>query len=280
MGTSDLRSQILQCFAQISDKVVETYQQTRCDISAKSIPDGRLATKQRSWANPVVEREFAILLQRQVDDYSEARLLVAASKHSADWLHAIPITSCGLRLDDDAIRIAVGLRLGADVCQPHTCCCGVQVDVKESHALSRKRNSGQIIRLNHLNEITHRSLNRTGILTTRESQELLRVDGKRPDGHTLIPRWEGRCLRWDVTVADTTAASYLAATATVAGSVAESTAVSKEMKYLKLSNTYHFFPIAIESHGPLSNNASSFLSDLDRRITISPPDARETSFLF
>ena len=89
-----------------------------------------------------MEREFSILLQHQVDDYGKARLLAAASKLSTDWLHAIPITLYGLGLDDDAVRIAVGLRLGADICHPHMCCWEVQVDVRESHALSCKRSSG------------------------------------------------------------------------------------------------------------------------------------------
>ena len=105
----------------------------------------------------------------------------------------------------------------------------------------------------------HRSLNRAGIPATREPLGLLRVDGKRFDGLTLIPGREGRCLVWDVTVADTTAASYLAETSTKARSAAESAAIRKEMKYVELSNTCHFFPIAIESHGPLSNKATFFI---------------------
>ena len=120
-------------------------------------------------------------------------------------------------------------------------------------------------------------MNRAGIPATREPHGLLRVDGKRPDGLTLVPWREGRCL---VTVADTTAASYLTATSTLAGSAAESTSVRKEAKYAELSNRFHFFPIAIESHGPISIKATSFLSDLGRRITMSTSDARETSFLF
>ena len=52
------------------------------------------------------------------------------------------------------------------------------------------------------------------------------------------------------------------------------------MKYVELYNRYHFFPTVIESHGQLSNNAISFLSDLGRRITISTSDVTETSFLF
>ena len=140
--------------------------------------------------------------------------------------------------------------------------------------------AGRLIRHNHLNEIIHRSLNRAGIPATKGLYGLLLVDSKRSDGLTLIPWREGRCLVWDVTVADTTAASYLAATATVAGSAAESAVVRKEMKYTELSNTYHSFTIAIESHGSLSKKAKSFLSDLGRSIKISTSDAKEKSFLF
>ena len=76
------------------------------------------------------------------------------------------------------------------------------------------------------------------------------------------------------------AASCLAAIATVAGSATESAAVRKEMKHVELINHYHFFPISIESHGPLGNKAISFLSDLGRRIAMTMSDIRKTSFLF
>ena len=51
-----------------------------------------------------------------------------SAPHSGDWLHAIPISSCGLRLDNEAVRVAVGLRLGAKLCEPHACPCGAKVD--------------------------------------------------------------------------------------------------------------------------------------------------------
>ena len=124
-------------------------------------------------------------------------------------------------------------------------------------------------------------MNKAGIPATRESHRLLRVDGKRPNGLILIPWREGCCQMRDVTVADTTAAFYRAATATLAKSVAESAAVLyKEMTYVELSSRNHFFPIAIESHGPLRYKGTSFLSDLGRHITISTSDTRETSCFF
>jgi len=55
-------------------------------------------------------------------------LLATASPHSGDWLHAPPITAVGLRLSDEAVRIAVAHRLGCKACEPHTCVCGKAVE--------------------------------------------------------------------------------------------------------------------------------------------------------
>jgi len=41
---------------------------------------------------------------------------------------SLPLSGCGLRLDDRAVHIAVGLRLGANICEPHQCPCGATVD--------------------------------------------------------------------------------------------------------------------------------------------------------
>jgi len=38
--------------------------------------------------------------------------------------------SCGLKLDDEAARVAVGMRLGLNRCVPHQCQCGAQVDAR------------------------------------------------------------------------------------------------------------------------------------------------------
>ncbi len=42
-----------------------------------------------------------------------ARLLALRSSGSGDWLETMPLSSIGLMMDNDSVRIAVGLRLGA-----------------------------------------------------------------------------------------------------------------------------------------------------------------------
>ena len=45
------------------------------------------------------------------DEVERERLLAARDKDSGAWRQALPITSVGLRMDDDTLRTAVGLRL-------------------------------------------------------------------------------------------------------------------------------------------------------------------------
>ena len=45
--------------------------------------------------------------------------LASVAPHSGDWLLALPIANCGLRLEDEAVRVAVGMRLGLTLCVPH-----------------------------------------------------------------------------------------------------------------------------------------------------------------
>ena len=47
-----------------------------------------------------------------------ARYLASVAPHSGDWLLALPIANCGLRLEDEAVRVAVGMRLGLTLCVP------------------------------------------------------------------------------------------------------------------------------------------------------------------
>ena len=120
-------------------------------------------------------------------------------------------------MGNEAIRVAVGLRLGLNICEPHTCPCGANVDARGLHGLARKRSAGRSTRHQQLNDFIWRTLKRADIPSTKEPTGLLRGDGKRPDGLTLVPWQAGKCLTWDATVVDTLASSYVSVTATRVG---------------------------------------------------------------
>ena len=237
------------------------------------------AAKQSTWDRPYVNADISTLQMSAPDNHHRARMLAVAAPHAGDWLHALPISACGLRLDDETIRVAVGLRLGVNLCQPHSCPCGAQVDSRGTHGLSCKLSSGRMARHHHINDLIWRALQRAGVPSSKEPSGLSRTDGKRPDGLTLIPWQNGKTLIWDVTVADTLAASHLATTSRLPGGAAESAAIKKDSKYRDLATTHIFMPIACETMGPLSARALSFLVDLGRRISVVSGDRREGSFL-
>ena len=157
-------------------------------------PVGTAARKQRSWDAPFVKSSFATLLASQPDEYNQARLLATAAPYSGDWLHVLPISSCGLRLDDDAVRVAIGLRLSANLCDPHVYSCGTFVNSRGTHGLSCKRGSSKLTRHAIINNLVHRALVRTKIPSTMEPTGLSHSDGKRPDGLTLGPWSTGKSI--------------------------------------------------------------------------------------
>jgi len=235
---------------------------------------------QAQWDKPLLKAMAMELSNAPLDAYDQARLKAVSAPHAGDWLYALPITSCGLRLDDEATRVAVGLRLGMALCEPHTCACGTLVTTRGSHGLSCTLGFGRIARHSVLNDLICRSLSKAGFPSIKEPPGLLRSDGKRPDGLTLIPWQAGRSLIWDATVIDTLAASYLPATAATAGAAAEIAAERKNMKYNALLDSYTFIPLAFETLGPINNSGISFISDLGRNLTRITGDTREASFLF
>ena len=91
---------------------------------------------------------------RKVDPRDRARLLATAAKESGAWLNVQPISSLGLRMDDDTVRVAVSLRLGAPLCRPHNCHhCGLEVDNLATHGLNCRWSEGRHYRHAALNDI-------------------------------------------------------------------------------------------------------------------------------
>ena len=93
-------------------------------------PDNELRGRQSAWDKASIMKDKNFLRAVFTGQYDQARLRATAAPHSSHWLSALPISACGLRLDGEAIRVAVGLRLGVVICEPHLCPCGHQVDAK------------------------------------------------------------------------------------------------------------------------------------------------------
>jgi len=91
---------------------------------------------------------------------------------------ALPVSSCGLRLSDEAVRVAVALRLGSSVCVPHTCRCGALVDVQGTHGLVCKQAPGKIARHQAVNDTVARAISAAGVPITKKPVGLTRLDGK------------------------------------------------------------------------------------------------------
>ena len=72
------------------------------------------------------------LLSAATEPRTRARLLAAATSESGSWLNAVPASSLGFRMDDDVLRIAIGVRLGPPLCRPHACqLCSASVDERQ-----------------------------------------------------------------------------------------------------------------------------------------------------
>ena len=244
------------------------------------IPEEEAKHLQQSWDESVCQYEFNNLLN-SANQIHSARLLAAAAPHSGAWLHALPLAELGLNLSPETVRIAVALRLGARICEPHRCRCGKLVDTLGHHGLacSRSKNDGRLPRHAQLNDIIKRSLATAGIPSWLEPVGLHQEDGRRPDGITVFPFSGGKSLSWDATCVDTYCQSSIGDTAHTPGSAANKAEQRKNSHYSSLTVSYRFEPIAIETTGVMGKSTSKFISELGRRLTGVTGDKRETSWL-
>ena len=243
-----------------------------------SPPTGLDARIQRKWDDPLCQTT-ALQLQVGANENTTARLLASSSAGPGAWLNALPSSPMGLSLDDNSLRIAVGLRLGVSLVLPHQCRCGVQVDKSGHHGLACRRSAGRHLRHNLINETILRALQSANIPSVREPPGLTRADAKRPDGATLVPWAHGRCLLWDATTPDTLAPSHIQRSSVQAGSAANSAEEIKTAKYTALSLVHEFVPVAIETLGTWGSAGLAFINELGRRISVVTGDQRETDFL-
>ena len=118
-STLSIQADILAGCASSDDSYFQVYM----TLSFVTIQD-ILPVKQPFWDRPGIQVDRCLVDNSLSSPLQRATFPAALAQHSGDWLHALPFSSCGLRLDDEAVRVAIGLRLGMELCVLHQCHCG------------------------------------------------------------------------------------------------------------------------------------------------------------
>jgi len=258
-STSLLQNDILSvCAGLPDDPVVDSYTAS-WSASFGAPPVGPASHIQAVWDRSGIVAIKDKLQTVLTDPRLKASFLAATTPHSGDWLNALPIASCGLRMDDESVRVSVAFRLGLSVCVPYTCPCGKDVDAWGQHDFVCKHPPGRTQCHHALNDVIARSFASVGIPISKEPPGIYCDSVKKPDGITLVPWHSGRAMAWDVTVATTLPDSYLPASCVTAAAAAEAAAPRKEVKYADLPASFSFQPIAVETLGPINDSAIDFL---------------------
>ena len=161
---------------------------------------------QKHWTSPLSDTTFDQLIT-DLDVENVKRLNAYQDPFGSAWLNVVPSKNLDLKLTDQQLRISLSLRLGAKICEKHTCRCGKLVEENGNHGLSCARIAGRFSKHHNLNTLVNQALSSIKVPSILEPNGLTRTDGKRPDGNTLPPWEEGKHLVWDVTCVDLLAPS-------------------------------------------------------------------------
>ena len=281
-ASQDLVQQILSQCPHALQSMPITIARVTSDFTANfpqvELPVDDRARKQKNWDGLSCSLTSQALLDssNQVD---RARLLAANEPNSGAWLNAFPLPKLGLHLDDATVRVSIALRLGANICQPHPCRCGSRVDRLGHHGLACLYSAGRRPRHANLNDVVKRALAVTGIPSWLEPVGLATRDGRRPDGVTVYPYHQGKCLAWDATCVSTFCNRSLINSAIAPGSAAAAAEEDKRTKYSCLTDRYIFEPVAVEVTGVFGPSTRAFIQKLGRQVSACTGNKRETAWL-
>ena len=101
----------------------------------------------------------------------------------------------------------------------------------------------------------------------------------RGDGLTFSPWKFGKALVWNVTVVDTLAQSYIAATSQLAGAAADAAEDRKRSKFQALDSRFIVQPVGFETLGTWEAGAKTFLAKVGSRVKQATGNVRSMEFL-
>jgi len=96
-----------------------------------------------------VSKLTALVEASFVEPSEQAKFLATMAPHSGDWLLALLIASCGFQLDDEAVRVAVGMRLGLSL----KCSSGSNIDAQGLHTTLCEEAPAHMARHQVINDI-------------------------------------------------------------------------------------------------------------------------------
>ena len=79
----------------------------------------------------------------EAEQVSRARLMATTQKETGAWLNALPVSSLGTLLESEVFRVAIAIRMGADVRITHSSLRGGRMDSRGLHGLSCKYSAGR-----------------------------------------------------------------------------------------------------------------------------------------
>ena len=118
-GASDFLTTIFsEAFEDVSNtKALEKW------LSLKNEQESPLDGTQKNWTQPVYVKTAQDLISR-MDDKRSKVFNVHQGNFGSQWLNVVPCKNLCLKLDNQQLRISIGLRLGANIGIAHTCHCG------------------------------------------------------------------------------------------------------------------------------------------------------------
>ena len=277
----ELHKSLLADLKEVNTSILTEASQIWLTETESPYPEDHCKQFQKHWELPYYARtinELEHLINN--NSIATARWLASKTPQSSAWLNALPSPQLGTFLNNETFRIACALRLGVKICHSHKCICGETVDEYGLHGLSCRRQKGRVSRHAAGNDIIARALRTADIPSLLEPTGISRTDGKHPDGMTLIPWKNGKCLLWDFTCVDTYCHSYINQTSIRSGAAAGQAEVKKQRKYSTLQSNFLFVPVAVETSGCWGSEAMKFIRSIGMKITQSTDEPRAISFLF
>ena len=86
----------------------------------------RKMKSKKNRTEPIFDGEIADLILR-LEPTDVRRFNAFQDRFGYQWLNVIPCKNLGLKLSNQQLRIAIGLRLGSKICEGHKCVCGKDV---------------------------------------------------------------------------------------------------------------------------------------------------------